>query len=112
MRSARYRFPHGVRAATRAIALRMLHAKSVAASSEELHAWIMRTEDLRETLTKGGYGSTVTADDLYALFQASVARATNATVARSKTAPPMWVWFAASAVIVLGIIMAVIVILG
>ena len=68
MREARYRFSDDVRAATRAIALRMIHAKDVAGSPEALGAWIARTDDLRETLTKAGYGTEFTADDLFPLF--------------------------------------------
>ena len=37
-------------AMTRAMALRMIHAGEVAASPEALHAWVERTDDLRERL--------------------------------------------------------------
>lgn len=78
MREPRYRFSDAVRATTRAIALRMIHAGEVAASPQELAEWIARTDDVRERLTSGGYGDAFSADDLYPLFQGAVARATAA----------------------------------
>ena len=76
MREARYRFSDAVRATTRAIALRMIHAGEIAASPQELREWIERTDDVRERLTQGGYGSAFSAEDLFPLFQGFVARAT------------------------------------
>ena len=90
MRDPRYRFSDDVRATTRAIALRMIHAGAVAASPEELEAWIAQTDDVRERLTRGGYGSEFTAGDLFPLFQGSVARATAATPTRSAAGPGRW----------------------
>lgn len=110
MREPRYRFSDDVRAATRAVALRMIHAGTVAASPEELHAWIARTDDLRETLTKGGYGSAFTADDLFPLFQGAVTRATAATPSSgSKPSRARWLWIAAIVVIGVAIVVGVLI---
>ena len=109
MREARYRFSEDVRSATRAIALRMIHAGEVAASPEELGAWIARTDDLRETLTKGGYGSAFDADELFPLFQGSVARATAATPSRSGARPARWLWIGLIVVVVVAIVIGVVV---
>lgn len=92
MRDPRYRFSDDVRATTRAIALRMIHAGAVATSPEELDAWIARTEDVRERLTKGGYGSAFAAGDLFPLFQSFVDRATAARPAPSAAGPARWLW--------------------
>lgn len=78
MRAPRYRFSEDVRSTTRAIALRMVHAGAVAASPEELETWISGTADIRERLTKGGYGSAFSAVDLFPLFESFVAKATAA----------------------------------
>ena len=110
MRDPRYRFSDEVRAATRAVALRMMHAGTVAASPEALGAWIARTDDLRETLTNGGYGSAFTADDLFPLFQGYVAKATTAAPARSGAGPAKWLWIGLIVVViavVVGVIVAV-----
>ena len=109
MRDPRYRFSDAVRTTTRAIALRMIHAGAVAASPEELDAWITRTDDLRERLTTGGYGSAFAADDLFPLFQSFVAKATSAAPSRSGTGPARWLWIAvivAVVAIVVGVIVA------
>ena len=87
MRDPRYRFSDDVRATTRAIALRMVHAGTVAGSPEELEAWIARTDDVRERLTTGGYGSAFTAADLFPLFQGFVAKATATTPAPAAARP-------------------------
>lgn len=63
---------------TRAIALRMVHAGTVAASPEALEAWIAKTDDLRERLRDAGYGSGFAASDLFPLFHAYVEKATAA----------------------------------
>jgi hypothetical protein len=81
MREPRYRFSDPVRATTQAIALRMIHAGEIAASSQELAAWIDRTDDVRERLTQGGYGEEFSADDLFPLFQGFVAKVTAASPA-------------------------------
>jgi hypothetical protein len=60
----------------------MIHAGEVAESPEQLAEWIARTEDLRETLGKAGYGSAFTAEDLFPLFQSYVAKASRATVSQ------------------------------
>lgn len=109
MREARYRFSDDVRSATRAIALRMIHAGTVTASPEALGAWIARTDDLREKLTRDGYGSAFAADDLFPLFQGYVARATAAaTPAPSGAGRARWFWIGL-AVVVAAIVIAVIV---
>ena len=100
MRDPRYRFSNDVRAATRAIAARMTYAKDVAETPEALAAWIARTDDLRETLTHGGYRSEFDADDLFPLFQAFVAKATAATPDRTAVRPLKWMWIAGIAAVV------------
>lgn len=108
MREARYRFSDDVRAVTRAIALRMIHAGTVATSPEALAAWIARTDDLREKLTKDGYGSAFTAGDLFPLFQGYVSRKTAAaTPERSGAGRARWVWI--GAIVAVAIVIAVIV---
>ena len=104
MREGRYTFSDDVRATTRAIALRMIHAGEVAGSPEELNAWIARTDDIRERLTKGGYGSAYTSEDLFPLFQGAVARATNATRSEPVASRGRWVWVAGAVVVVVVII--------
>ncbi|HEX6094913.1 MAG TPA: hypothetical protein VF432_01210 [Thermoanaerobaculia bacterium] len=101
-----------MRTTTRAIALRMIHAGAVAASPEELDAWIARTDDLRERLTNGGYGSAFAAGDLFPLFQSFVARAKAAapaaTPSRSGAGPARWLWIAVIlAVVVIVAVLAV-----
>lgn len=96
MREPRYRFSDAVRTSTRALALRMIHAGTVAQSPEELAAAIEGTEDLRERLAAGGYGSQFTAVDLFPLYEGAVLRATGVSAqpaARSAT----WLWAAAAA---------------
>ena len=108
MREARYRFSDDVRSVTRAIALRMIHAGTVAASPEELGAWVAQTDDLRDKLTNEGYGSAFTADDLFPLFQGHVARATAAaTPPPPKAGRAKWLWIGLIVVVV--IVVAVIV---
>jgi hypothetical protein len=95
MRGPRYRFSDDVRATTRAIALRMVHARDVASSPEALAAWIAQTDDVRERLTAGGYGSEFQAADLFPLFQGFVARATApARSEAARTPAGRWVWIA------------------
>ena len=100
MRDARYRFSDDVRSMTRAAALRMMHAGAVAASPEELEAWIARTDDLRERLTNAGYGSAFTAHDLFPLLESNVARATAAKPARSGATPARWLWIGAILIVI------------
>jgi hypothetical protein len=88
MREPRYRFSDAIRATTRAIALRMMHAGEIAASPQELREWIDRTEDVRERLAVGGYGQEFSADDLFPLFQGAVARATAAKAGEAKPDSP------------------------
>jgi hypothetical protein len=109
MRDPRYRFSDDVRATTRAIALRMIHAGTVAVSAQELESWIGQTADIRERLTKGGYGSAFTAEDLFPLFQGSVARAkaAAATPPPPGARPAKWLWI--GAIVVVAIVIVVIV---
>lgn len=95
-----------MRATTRAIALRMIHAGAVAESPEALEAWIARTDDVRERLTNGGYGSAFTADDLFPLFQGFVAKATAATPSGSKAAPAKRLWIGVIVVVIVVAIVA------
>jgi hypothetical protein len=94
MRDPRYRFSDDVRSVTRAIALRMIHAGEVASSPQALEAWIGRTDDLRERLTNGGYGTDFDAADLFPLFQGFVVKATTpaAVPSRSGVVSAKWVW--------------------
>jgi hypothetical protein len=111
MREPRYRFTDGVRATTRAIALRMVHAGGVAESAVELDQWIARTDDLRESLIKAGYGSAFTSDDLFPLFQSFVAKASNAAPPRAgdRSSRRLWIGVIVTAAIAVafGIAMAV-----
>jgi hypothetical protein len=107
MRDPRYRFSDEVRAATRAAALRMVHAGTVAASPEALGAWIARTDDLRAKLTNGGYGSAFTADDLFPLFQGFVAKATAAASPSAGAGRAKWPRIAL--IVVAALVIAVIV---
>ena len=95
MRGPRYRFTDGVRATTRAIALRMVHAGRVAESPVQLDEWIARTDDVRETLLKAGYGSAFTSDDLFPLLQSFVAKASNASAPRAEGRSRRWLWIGA-----------------
>jgi hypothetical protein len=52
----------------------MVHAGGVAESAVQLDEWILRTDDLRETLIKAGYGSAFTSDDLFLSSRASSRR--------------------------------------
>ena len=90
----------------------MVHAGTVAGSPEELEAWIARTDDIRERLTAGGYGSEFTADDLYPLFQGSVARATAAapSASRSGAGRSRWLWIGLIVIVVVAIVAGVIVV--
>jgi hypothetical protein len=75
MRPPRYRFPDEVRSTTRGIASRMIEEGRIAQGPEELHAWISQTPDVEASLRRGGYGTAFTAEDLFPLLQAFVARA-------------------------------------
>lgn len=99
MREPRYRFTDPVRVSTRAIAVRMLHAGEVAESPEQLGEWIARTDDLRETLVKAGYGSAFTSDDLFPLFESYVAKAAQARTPPKARGSGKWLW--------IGVILAV-----
>lgn len=107
IRDPRYRFSDDVRAATRGIALRMIRSGTVAASPEELGEWIARTDDVRERLTKGGYGSAFSADELFPLVQGFVAKETAQTPSRSGAGAARWLWIA-GIIAVVAIIVAVI----
>lgn len=53
----------------------MVRDGTVAQTPEELDTWIANTPEARETLETDGYGTDFTADDLFPLFQALVAKA-------------------------------------
>ena len=108
MRDPRYRFSDDVRVMTRAIALRMVHAGTVAESPEELETWIARTDDVRERLTQGGYGSAFDAGDLFPLFRGFVDKATAAPPARSSTGRAKWLWIGLIAVLAAALVIAVV----
>jgi len=101
MRDPRYRFTDDVRASTRAIALRMLHSGKVAESAVQLSEWIARTEDLRESLVKAGYGSSFTSDDLFPLFQSYLVKASRPAASPARHGSSRWLW--------IGVLIAVIV---
>jgi len=93
MRAPRYRFPDEVRSTTRDIASRMLHEGTVAATPEELDAWITRRPEVREPLKAGGYGTAFTAEDLFPLLQVFVGRAegpTQRTVTERRSFDRRW----------------------
>lgn len=107
MRDARYRFSDDVRSMTRAMALRMIHAGEVAASPEALHAWVERTDDLRERLRADGYGTAFTAEDLFPLFQNFVAKATASTPAsREAKSSARWLWIGLIVVVAIIVVVA------
>ena len=111
MREARYRFSDAVRATTRAIALRMIHAGEIAASPQELREWIERTDDVRERLTQGGYGDAFTAEDLFPLFQGFLAKATAANPSACRSSSTRWLsprWIAVIIAIVVAVVVAVV----
>lgn len=69
MRAPRYRFPDDVRATTRRIASEMIRDGTVAATPEQLDAWIAERPEVRESLARGGYATEFTAHDLFPLLQ-------------------------------------------
>ena len=103
MRDPRYRFSDQVRASTRAIALRMIHRGEVAESAAQLHAWIERTDDLRETLLNAGYGSAFTSDDLFPLFHSFVAKASRSVVSRTADKSFRTLWIGTIVTVVLAV---------
>lgn len=109
MREPRYRFSDAVRATTRAIALRMVHAGEVATTPDELAAWIDKTEDIRGSLTAGGYGTKFNAADLFPLVEGFVGKASK--VAPQPVAAPSrrwrWIFVSAAALVILLIIWGV-----
>jgi hypothetical protein len=104
MREPRHRFTDDVRSTTRAIALRMVHAGTVADSPEALDAWIARTDDLRERLEKGGYGTAFDARELFPLFQAHVAKANRTAPPPSRAGRGRWLWIA---IVIAAVIVAI-----
>ncbi len=103
MREPRYRFSDDVRATTRAVALRMVHARAVAASPEELEAWIAKTDDIRQRLTAGGYGARFTAADLFPLYEGFVTKASAVAPRQPDARGPRrtWIGLAIGAIIVI-----------
>lgn len=94
MRDPRYRFSDDVRTAARALALRANHSGSVATSAEALAVSIEQTEDLRERLVSGGYGSEFDAADLFPLYESQAAKARAASAARSGAGRTKRLWLA------------------
>lgn len=110
MRDPRYRFSDDVRAATRAVALRMVRTGAVAASPEELERWIASTDDIRERLAKGGYGSRFNAADLFPLYEGQIAKATAAAPRRPQARRSGRTWtgiLIATLVVIVAIVVAV-----
>lgn len=85
----------------------MIHAGTVAASAEELEAWIAGTNDVRERLTNEGYGSAFTAEDLFPLFQGFVARATAAAPSGGNAGRAKWLWIGVTVVIAIVVVVIV-----
>jgi hypothetical protein len=75
MRPPRYQFPEEVRSATRRMASVMVRDGSIARTPEELEGWIAQSQEVREPLIRGGYGTEFTAEDLYPLLEAMVTKA-------------------------------------
>src|SRR5690606_1149846 len=75
MRAPRYRFPDEVRAATRAMASRMVQQGTVARTPEQLAVWIAERTPVRESLQRGGYETAFTAEDLFPLLAVFVEQA-------------------------------------
>lgn len=110
MRDPRYRFSDDVRSVTRAIALRMIHAGAVAETADALRIWIEQTEDLRERLVRGGYGSAFDADDLFPLFESYVskAKASARKVPPKRFPPALWIALALAAAATAAIVIVMI----
>ena len=70
----------------------MIHSGEVAESPQHLAEWIGRTEDLRESLVKAGYGSAFTSDDLFPLFQSYVTKASRPAASPAEDGSPRWLW--------------------
>ena len=75
MRPPRYKFPDSVRSATRAFATRAVKARNVPQTPAELHARILETPDLKQSLDDGGYGLKFDAEDLFPLYEIFVVQA-------------------------------------
>jgi hypothetical protein len=108
MRDPRYRFSDEVRSLTRAIALRMIHAGTIAETPDALRIWIEQTEDLRLELVRGGYGAAFSADDLFPLFESFVAKASARTAPQTRSMRPFWIALLLAAAAVVAIIVSAI----
>ena len=75
MRPPRYKFPDTVRSATRAFATRAVKERIVPQTPAELHARILETADLKQSLDGGGYGLKFDAEDLFPLYEIFVVQA-------------------------------------
>jgi hypothetical protein len=75
VRAPRYKFPDGVRTATRSFASRAVKAGAVPQTPAELHERILETPDLKRALEDGGYNEKFTADDLFPLYEIFVVQA-------------------------------------
>ena len=100
MRAPRHRFSDDVRAATRAMAARMVEEDAVAQSPDQLDDWISHAPQTREALARDGYGSAFTAEDLFPLLQAMTGRM---EVTRPQEARPRTL---SAAVLGLGVLVA------
>ena len=87
MRPPRYHFPDEVRTATREMATRSVRDGTVARTPEELDAWILQAQDVREPLERGGYTTEFTASDLFPLYAVMVEKAGGAAP-QAAAAPP------------------------
>lgn len=112
MRPPRHRFSNDVRATTRAIASRIGESGEVA-SAAQLEAWIARNDDVRERLTRQGYGTAFNAEDLFPLFEALVAKASGGVPRGApKGSPRSGTWLRWVILAVLAIAVVVVVVLA
>ena len=75
MREARYRFPDEVRAATRAMASRMVDHGAIPRTPDQLEAWVRDEASVRQVLERGGYGDRFSAQDLFPLLEVFIEQA-------------------------------------
>lgn len=75
MRGPRYRFPAEVRAATRAMASRMVQERTIVPSPKQLEIWISERAEVREVLGRGGYNTAFIAEDLLPLLEVFIEQA-------------------------------------
>ncbi|HEX6158563.1 MAG TPA: hypothetical protein VF111_00255 [Thermoanaerobaculia bacterium] len=111
MRPPRHRFSNDVRATTRAIGSQLASAGADPVdSAAQLDAWIARNDDIRERLTRHGYGTAFTAEDLFPLFEAHALKASPTASRRAPTPSPRaatWRRVVILAAVVIAILIAV-----